>query len=561
MNQLYRALSFPPVTRTLVLLPIIGFFIYFFSVQYNIIWYDEFENIPYFLDRFLHAPSFSGRISALARPNNEHRVVYARLVVLSQYFLTGKLNFTQLMLWGNMTLLLILFLLYRALLAHEKSAKPALIGLLPLPLLLFTAQNYLLTFTAIYTLQYLAIIGLVMLTFFILATEKPLNLALALGLGLLSTFSMGNGLLLWPAGAGMLFFQRRWAALGIWLLVGVVGGYLYFWGYPVQQGNANGFAYVMAHPFQTVAGFLIFAGSVFDFFPTLPVENRIHLPFIAGLILIALLSYWVVKNLFQARKTTSFFDAFLMAVILFLVANIALVAVFRLRFDFGLVLHSSYRTYSLALWATACVLLFSRLSDTNRGRVWPLVWGLFLGVSLLTYVTYVPMAIDRRKYLQGMAYNQLHTGVGLGGSRDTEFARYIDNLTRMMQQRGWYTLPDPAITPDEKNLKQPVQLAQHIKPLRVTQTPDYVAVHTDEPFYKTGLNEATYLVMRSTRYAYLMAATQNRPTGYLPWRVAPGLAAGMPSFMLLPGRYQLGLFRTYPDHSDVQYTNQFVDVQ
>ncbi|AUD04928.1 hypothetical protein [Spirosoma pollinicola] len=561
MTRLYRLLAFPPVTRALLLLPIAGFFLYFFTIRFNIPWFDEYENIPYFLDRFLNAPSFGERIGALIRPNNEHRVVYARLVVLAQYYLTGRLNFGQLMLWGNMALVLIFFLLYRALRDQEGNSKKALIGMLPVPLLLFVAQNYLLTFTAIYTLQYLAIIGLVMLTFFVLATNKPLNLGIALALGLLSTFSMGNGMLLWPAGAGMLILQRRWLALAIWLAVGGLGGYLYFLGYPVQQGNAEGFAYVIAHPVQTLFGFLVFAGSVFDFFPTLLAEKRVHLPFIAGLILVGGLAYWIIKSLFQSKKNTSFFDAFILGIVLFLLANIALIAVFRIRFYFGMVLHSSYRTYAMVLWATACVLFYSRLPENKRVRIWPVIWGIFVVVNVVTYITYVPMAVERRKYLQGMAYNQVHSQVGLGGSRDTELARYISNLTSMMHNRGWYSLPVPTITPDEKKMENPVQASPLKIPLHVDQQTDYVVVSSDDPTYKPGLNEGTYMVMKSDRHTYVMFATPNRPIGYFPWRMAPGFSTGIPKLMVVPGHYQLGLFRTYPDHSDLQFANQFVDVE
>ncbi len=561
MSRLYHLLAFRPLTTALLVLPMVGFFVYFFALRYNIPWFDEYENIPYFLDRFLNAHSVEERVAALVRPNNEHRVVYARLVVLCQYFLTGRLNFANLMLWGNMALVLIFFLLYRALRQRGGPSAPVLIGLLPVPLLLFTAQNYLLTFTAIYTLQYLAIIALVMLTLFVLAANRRYMFGLALGLGLLSTFSMGNGLLLWPAGAGMLFLQRRWLALGIWLVVGAIGGYLYFLGYPVQQGNAEGFTYVLAHPGQIVAGFLIFAGSVFDFFPALPVENRIHLPFVAGLILVSGLAYWLIKTSLQARKNTSFFDVFIVGIVLFLLANIGLIAFFRIRFYFGMVLHSSYRTYAMVLWAVACVLLYSRLSETARKRVWPGVWLLFVAVNVVSYFTYLPEAIERRKHIQGMVFNQVHSDIGLGGSRNTELARYISNLLVLMEKQNWYSLPNPIITPDEKKLSELGPVTLLTKPFDVLQKPDYVVVSSNEPDYNPGLNKGNYLIMRSKRYTYVMFANKNRPLGHNPWQVAPGFTAAMPKLMIQAGRYQIGFFRTYPDHSDVQFTNQFVEVK
>ena len=565
MSRLYRLLALPPLTWVLLLLPIAGFFVYFFTLRYNVPWLDDYENIPYFLDRFLTAPTFEGKMTALLRPNNEHRVVYARLVVLGQYFLTGGLNFANLMLWGNLGLVLIFFLLYRALRWHERVSDRALVGLLPVPLLLFIAQSYIMTFTAIFSLQYLAIITLVMLTLFVLVTNRPLHLTLALGLGLLSTFSMGNGLLLWPAGAGMLLIQRRWLALGIWLVIGALGSYLYFRGYPVQQGNAEGFAYVMAHPLETIAGFLIYAGSVFDVFPALPQRFRYYLPFAAGLIIVTGLAYWLVQTLIDAVKNKSNqlpsrFDAFVFGCLLFLLANIALIAFFRLRFDFGMSLTISYRIYSLTLWSVASVLLFSRLPVPMRIRVWPAVWGLFLVVNCLSYVTYLPIIHEYRKHKQGLTFSQLHNGIGLGGSRNSNLARFIADLTTLMDKRGWYRLPNPAITPDEQRLMTPVSITTETVPLRIEYKPEFIVVSSNEPNYAVGQNEGTYVVMQSERHTFLLFANKNRPLTFRPWRVEPGFTAPMPTALMQRGRYRLGLFRTHPDHSAVQFTNQFVDV-
>ncbi|QHV93625.1 hypothetical protein [Spirosoma endbachense] len=560
MTQFYRLLATPPLTIALLLLPIAGFFVYFFALRYNIPWFDDFENIPYFLDHFLNASSVSEAVAALLRPNNEHRVVYARLVVLGQYFLTGGLNFANLMLWGNAGLILIFYLLYRALKQQERLSQQAMVGLLPVPLLLFTAQSYIMTFTAIFSLQYLAIITLVVLTLFVLATDRPLYLWTALGLGLLSTFSMGNGLLLWPAGAVMLLIQRRWLGLGIWVVAGAISAYLYFLGYPVQQGNDEGFSYVIQHPLQTIAGFLIFAGSVFDVIPSIPEKYRFYLPFVAGLILLLGLSYWLLTTLFRSSKNKSFFEVFIVGCLLFLLANIALIAFFRLRFYFGMALHIPYRIYALALWSVASVLLYSRLSETWRVRLWPAVWLLFLGLNGFTYYTYLPEAMERRKQMQGLSFNQLHSDIGLGGTRNTELARYISNLTRMMRDRDWYHLPDPAITPSERQLIRPAGRTTALTPFRITQKPDYIIVDGNDPTYKVGLNTGSYIIMKSARYTYLVFAPKNRPLTVKPWQVSPGFSAALPVYMMQSGRYQVGLFKTQPDHSDIQFGNQYIDV-
>lgn len=566
--RLYRLITYPLITWLLLLLPVAGFFGYFFYLRYNIPWFDEYENIPFFLQRFLDAQTIQARWEALLRPNNEHRVLYARLVVYGQYLLTGGISFGGLMLWGNLGLVVILGLLYQTV----RRLRLSVAYMLPVPLMLFTAQNYLLTFTAIYTLQYLAIIMLVMLTFFVLSQDRtnsnrPVYFALALLLGMLATFSMGNGLLLWPAGAILLVIQRRWGRLGIWLAVGGLSIYLYFLGYPVQQGNAEGFAYVLKHPLQTIAGFLIFAGSIFDFFPAWPVEKRVYLPFLIGLMVVGFLAYWLVKVVFRKERNTSMAELFLLGCALFLLANMGLIAVFRIRFYFGMVLHSSYRTYSLVLWAVAYVAFLqtqSQASDSIKAKAvfWlPAAWLLFLFVNGFTYLTYVPEAIQRRLHMQGLTFNQRFNDIGLGGTRNSFLAKWIVELTDLMHQRGWYNLPAPSIVADEQKLVAPVRDTTITQNLLIEQKPDYVVVSSNEPGYRIDRETGMYLVLKSDQHAYLMFVEPNDPKSWHPFRVMPGWSAAMPKALVQPGQYRIGFFRVSNGRSSITYTDKLVSVE
>ncbi len=298
--------------------------------------------------------------------------------------------------------------------------------------------------------------------------------------------------------------------------------------------------------------------------------------------MVAGLAYWIVQTLVSAWKNIrtgrygieialsnqldrglpgpSRFDAFVFGCLLFLLANIALIAFFRLRFDFGMSLTISYRIYSLTLWSVALVLFFSRLPAPLRVRVWPVIWGLFLVVNVLSYATYLPVIFEYRKHKQGLTFSQLHNGIGLGGSRNSNLARFIADLTTLMGKRGWYHLPNPAITPDEQRLLAPVSTVTGTVPLRVDYRPEFIVVSSNEPDYTVGQNAGTYVVMKSERQTYLLFANKNRPLTFRPWRVEPGFAAPMPTALMQRGRYRLGLFRTHPDHSDIQFSNQFVDV-
>ncbi len=580
----------------LLIAPIAVFFVYFFALRYDIPWFDEYENIPYFLQQFVDANSFGERFDALLKPNNEHRVLYARLVVYGQYLLTGGISFQGLMLWGNLGLVVILWLLYRStqtLFSRSSSTRlstdTALFWLLPVPLMLFTAQNYLLTFTAIYTLQYLAIIMLVMLTFFVLALDRPGAFAGALGLGALATFSMGNGILLWPAGVAMLVIRRRWLWLAVWIGFGALCTWLYFRNYPVQQGNTEGFVYVLQHPFQTLAGFFIFAGSLFDLFPEWPVERRATLPLVAGVVLIGVLVWWLVQVVFQwqanprdadhrnagrrnagrrnaGRRNAgrSHFETFLTGVVLFLLANMALIAVFRIRFYFGMVLHSSYRTYALVLWAVGYLILMSLLKPQNRVRWIPILWTLFLGINVLSYFTYVPEAVQRRKHMQGLTFNQKYNQIGLGGTRNSALARWIVELDSTMRVRHWHTLPDPAITLGEKQLLVAIPAQKTSIPLRIIDQPDYITVENFQADYQVSIDKGIYVTfwpLNAKRHCYVMFAETHKPIGLSPFSRPNGWTASMPKALLPPGRYTIGLYGVNADSTSLLNTGQVVNVQ
>ena len=114
MNERVLTARKGPIWASLLVLLPIGLF-YATAVLYslNIPWFDDIENIPYFLLNWLNADTLSGKLSALFRPNNEHRVVGARLVVLVQQALMGELNFRVLAFVGNLSVLGIFGLLVR----------------------------------------------------------------------------------------------------------------------------------------------------------------------------------------------------------------------------------------------------------------------------------------------------------------------------------------------------------------------------------------------------------------------------------------------------------------
>jgi hypothetical protein len=275
------------------------------------------------------------------------------------------------------------------------------------------------------------------------------------------------------------------------------------------------------------------------------------------------LAYWLICVVFRREANRSHFETFLTGVALFLLANMALIALFRIRFYFGMVLHSSYRTYALVLWAVGYLALLGLVNLRWQKRAIWAFWGLFLFVNVLSYFTYLPEAIQRRKHMQGLTFNQQYNQIGLGGTHNSPLARWIIELDSTMHVRQWHTLPNPAITPTETQLLNPQQAPVQNVPLRITDQPDYINLESDQPGYEVGINRGTYVVFWPTdrpQHPYVLFAELRKPTGLSPFSRPFGWLASMPKALLPPGKYTLGLFETTPTTTRLSRTEYRVQV-
>lgn len=559
MRVLTRLLASPLVAWPLLLLPIVGFTVYFFLYRLDIPWFDDFESIPYFLQRFVDARTGAERWEALLRPNNEHRLVYARLVVYLYYLVTGTISFQNLMLIGNAGLLVILFLFYRSI---QRAGMPWWY-LLPVPFLLLTAQNYLLTFTALYALQYLAILMLVLLALYQLANNTRTSYGIAMALAVFSTFSMGNGMLVWVAGVVVLFYQKQWLRMAGWSVVAAASVALYFYGYPVQQGNQDGFAFFLTHPLQVIQGFFVYTGSLFDLIPGWSLDQRTYLPLLMGTLIIGFLAYWSIRLLFFDKSRPTHWNAFLLGCVVFLVVNTLIVALFRTRFGFMMVLWSTYRTYILVLSAVVYLIIIGAQRPIVRAQWVPALLIVAMAVNLISYITYLPEVSQRRNQMQAQAFNQRYNQLGLGGSRTADgLADFIVQCLNTMQQRGWYQLPPSTITAAEKNLLTTRLASAQMTPATMTihDQADYIMVSTKHGDYTPSWSKGLYLVAKSDRRTYLITVLQNPPAGRNPFRNGPGFTAPIPKQLIQPGRYSLGLYYVDNSRGSIHYTNQTIAI-
>lgn len=552
----------PVWASLLVLLPIVLFYVTTALYSLNIPWFDDIENIPYFLLNWLNADTLSGKLSALFRPNNEHRVLGARLVVLVQQALMGELNFRVLAFIGNLSVLGIFGLLIR----NFRKTETRILWLLPATLLIFNLQFYAMTFMTIMTLQYQLVIFLSFLAFHFLAKDSTGYFWLAVGVAWLDTFSMGNGMMVWPSGIVLLAFQGRWKSLGLWTLLGGLAIFFYFYGYDFVQGNDKGFAYILANPIKILAGLLAMVGGIFDIFPTLPFLYRMLFPFLMGGLMLGFGIYWTVLILcrspyWNVKIKAPFFEkyfqkntdpapdqnatnAFWLGTLAYLLSSMALVVFFRTRFDYELVLWSTYKIYP-GTAAAICYLLLISLVPYPRKKY---IFGGTLALALLawgaSYYHYIPEVATIRKTRQAFAFNQRHNGIGLGASKGTSFEPMVVRTFEGTQQAGVYQLPTPLVHRGEESIAK--RFTEGSIQVMKRETAESVLITLVDRSSQPASDR--YVVFKSARNIYL-------------FYISPKMGeANCPKPTLRSGEYTVELWEVGDRHDKLLSTGQTVNI-
>jgi hypothetical protein len=201
-------------------LPLSWFVYYLATYAYNAPEADDYFAIFGFLHDFFRAETWQAKWQHLFGNIGEHRIVLGRLVYLATTWASGQVDLRWMIWLGNALYLLILLVLYRVLRPHP--AKPWLF----IPVLFFILQQQYseVTFSAVQSSQHNLVFLFALLVFYCLARPGWRPLGAAIGLGLVATYTNGNGMLVWLAGLGQLAGNRQWARAGAWLLASLAWG-------------------------------------------------------------------------------------------------------------------------------------------------------------------------------------------------------------------------------------------------------------------------------------------------------------------------------------------------
>ncbi len=225
-----------PGLLALALLPV-GYMVVRTALTFrNAAYWDEIDTVLDFLLKLKASPTGRDIFAQLFALNNEHRMVTSRLLVAASYWMTGTVNFTVIGIIGN----LFLFGVCGVLIATAGTAVRRLQLAVVLPFLLFQLQHFENFFWSGSSIDHFQVVTLATITFAALNRGSAGGVALAGTAAGLATFTLAQGLLVWPVGALVLLHARRWNHLKAWGALAVVAIGCFFTGYAMNTGHAIG---------------------------------------------------------------------------------------------------------------------------------------------------------------------------------------------------------------------------------------------------------------------------------------------------------------------------------
>lgn len=422
-------------------IPILLFFACLHQYSTNAPWLDDFEVGPMTLKNWLATEDLTQRFDLIWAPNNEHRVVILKLLVLFNYYVLGQFNI-QWMIWESHLYLIPLF--YFAFQVLPKENRWLSFSVLAFTYLSF--QYTLSSYWMIAAVQHNSVMGFGFISTYLLAKNRFFFAAILCSL--LAALSNSDGLFFIPIGAFLLCLQYRWKELIIWLcvLTGLI--YLFFLKYPSMNYHAYAFQFFLENPLKSFFGFFIFLGGFMDFFKEQTIPVRLYMTGIFGLALViiwlmflyrflkvhnsALLKNWKNGNLMSSG------NLFILSGILFCLTNALMISVLRAVFGDYVYLIGNYRIYAALAMLFTILLAFQKTYTVRKTYT-------ILFVSIFYWVfsayTYIPGVVTNQNRLTQSYLDFNSNKGGLGFTADQVEKFKLAETLREFEKKGIFHPP------------------------------------------------------------------------------------------------------------------------
>lgn len=502
----------------------------------NIVYWDEIDTVLDLLlklDDGLDIAGFFDRIFAI---NNEHRMLTSRLMFVASWWLTGTVDFQVIGAIGNLFLVGLCVALVWAAGRTERRVR---LGI-ALAFLLFQLEHYENLLWSGASIDHFQVVALAVGAIVALTRPRRLAFAAACGLAVLATFTLAHGLVTWAVGALMLWRDRRWRSLAVWVTIAALAGLSFFHGFEINSGHR-----VVSFDFTGLLHLarywlaLLGAPLALGFLPVAP---------FAGVVLLAAIAWLAWRRAWQR-------DIVAQSTMLFCVGALVLVAIGRSQVDGG-VLHSRYMVLAALAWALVIFVALERFTHPKHPyRLLVAALPFLAAFNITANLRFGPVAESFLEHRDRAALRfKQHGRDGTTPFRLYPEPNRASKIINDAAQRGLYFIPRMCVRVDVPNAVPSGRIAYFIDEMTVDTRSTYIAgwAAIPEEISKRG---QIHLVFRSATSTIVYTTVgMSRPdvamaTSNPDWRLS-GFRFAVGRWRLPPEELQLGLMIVDDDRAE-----------
>lgn len=405
----------------------------------NIVFWDEFDTALDLILRINAGADWRELVQRFFAINNEHRTVTSRLMFAASYWLTGTVNFHVIGAIGNLFIVGACATLVGATQGWERRLRLAVV----LSFLLFQLEHFENFLWSGASIDHFQVVALGVIAIAALARGTTRAAVVAGVFGVLATFTLAQGNVVWPVGALLLWHQRRWNHLIGWCAGGgaVVAAFLHGFefnpGHNISEISLRSISVVVRYWLALLGGPLTLGDAGFAPFP--------------GLVLLSGLGVLTARGAL-AREPLAMFSA------LFAVGALALVAFGRSEIAQAEI-NSRYLILGALAWALMIFMLLEFGTEpTKPFRLLSCLLPALAAFNISANVRFSPVAESFVEVRDRAATSYKQYGEdGRGLTRLHPRDQHAAVLLAMALERGVYRLPrvsEPVEFPDAQPSQQ-----------------------------------------------------------------------------------------------------------
>ncbi|GLU54323.1 hypothetical protein [Dyadobacter frigoris] len=533
--------------------------VYFYVWDYYAINIPKWDDhaLKAFIVEYAHAGTWQGKLKAIFKQHNEHRIALDRFFAWLDFSTFGKLNYRHLMLIGNLLLLGVIPLWYVLL----KNNKKPLFALVPISFIWLTLAFWENMYWGMAAIQNFGVITLLLWTLYLCVHPKPFLFFLSLILALLTISTSGNGLLVFPVGAVMLFLSGDRKRLTVWCILSLAGILAYFWTYTKPESNPAS----KASLFQLAKGYMAFLGC---FAESIPVKDHFGACVFMGIFLFLVAISIASATLFRisTKKYTVKFekitDLFCLGTILFILGTAVIVVYSRAGFGLEFLITSRYKIYSVLLLMVAYLYVVIPIRGSFLSPYITAIVFLAITFNVFSYHYHLVDAFNLRKDLTTSQFNWTYTNKDLKAPADTSFAARIVEKTPIFYEK-W--LPLIAIADRQSYAGNSSALTELYAGTSFEKTSKSLLVKNTGFTSQRLQDSGIYILLSSDKRFYVFpthrSRNNNRKELFLKqYYFAPGFHADIPFSALEKGNYKVAIIRQQGDETGILFKDDTISV-